>query len=170
VVVKYRVTHGWKKYPPRTCLDSGRIWVPPTGKKSFPYPNCHPYRTTSSSPSSPFNSCTSRFSSLPGSSSSIQSTSVSGPDAAARLGREVREHGNANEARRAVLFHGSFLKGEESRYEKELREAGGGGHGGAAHPLLISQCSAVPQLPRTDSCHGEEGAAREKKLRRAHDE
>jgi hypothetical protein len=75
-------------------------------------------------------------SSLPGSSSSIQSASVSGPDAAAWFGVEMRGCDGADVARREVLFHGSFLKAEESRREEELEEAGGGGHGGAACPLV----------------------------------
>jgi hypothetical protein len=29
---------GGKKYPSRTRLNSGRVRVPPTGKKMFPYP------------------------------------------------------------------------------------------------------------------------------------
>jgi hypothetical protein len=45
VVVKYRVPvglpTGGKKYPSCTRLGSGRVWVPPTGKKSsaYPYPS-----------------------------------------------------------------------------------------------------------------------------------
>jgi hypothetical protein len=42
VVVKYRVPvglpAGGKKYPSHTRLDSGRVRVPPAGKKSSPYP------------------------------------------------------------------------------------------------------------------------------------
>jgi hypothetical protein len=45
VVVKYQVPIvlpvGGKKYSSRTCLDSGRVQVPPVGKKSpsYPYPS-----------------------------------------------------------------------------------------------------------------------------------
>jgi hypothetical protein len=49
-----------------------------------------------------------------------------------------------------VLFHGSFLKAEESRREEELEEAGGGGHGGAARPPahLVAQCDATAAKDR----------------------
>jgi hypothetical protein len=69
-----------------------------------------------------------------------------------------------------VLFHGSFLKAEESRREEELEEVGGGGHGGAACPLVHLAGSAVPQLPRTDSYQGEEGAAQGRRSSGEHGE
>jgi hypothetical protein len=42
MVVKYRVPVGLpvggKKYPPRTRLGSGRVWLPPADKKWYPSP------------------------------------------------------------------------------------------------------------------------------------
>jgi hypothetical protein len=71
---------------------------------------------------------------------------------ATRFGVEMRGCDGADEARRAVLFHGSFLKAEESRHEEELEEAGGGGHGGAACPLVhlagaVRCCSCRGPIP-----------------------
>jgi hypothetical protein len=71
----------------------------------------------------------------------------------------------------AVLFHGSFLKAEESRREEELEEVGGSGHVGAARPLahLTVQRGATAAegrfLPRR-----RRGCTREKNLGRAHSE
>jgi hypothetical protein len=89
---------------------------------------------------------------------------------ATRFGVEVHGRGGVDKARRAVLFHGSFLKAEEPRREEELGETGGDGHGGVARPVLISQRSAVLQLSRTDSCQGEEGAAQGRKSSCEHTE
>jgi hypothetical protein len=90
---------------------------------------------------------------------------------ATRFGVEMRGCDGVDEARRAVLFHGSFLKAEESRHEEELEEAGGGGHGGAACPLVhLAGGSAVLQLSRTDSYKGEEGDAQGRRSSGEHGE
>jgi hypothetical protein len=87
-------------------------------------------------------------SSLPGSSCSIQSTSVSGPDVAMRFGVEVR-------GRCSSMGVSSRRRSRGARRSSRRRAA-------AAMveqlvPLLIWWRSAMPQLPRTDSYQGEEG-------------
>jgi hypothetical protein len=78
-----------------------------------------------------------------------------GPDAAARFGVEVRGRCSsmgASSRRRSQGARRSSRRWAAAAMLEQLV------------PLLISRCSAVPQLPRADFCRGEEGVAQGRRI------